>query len=146
MNIKLKISNIRKKNSEYRKENKNIGTDLDRIWPQIFKILFFHFKFLELINIIYCIFNVSSQFESQKLCYKQDTKFEFFFVMLTQFESCYCLRMWSIDIRFVQMFLSSVDYIIYEHIELYATSYLVKEIVISYCTFVNLYQKFKLHK
>lgn len=140
MNIKLKISNIRKKNSEYRKENKNIGTDLDRIWPQNFKILFFHFnnKFLELINFIYCIFNVSSQFESQKLCYKQDTKFEFFFVMLTQFESCYCLRMWSIDIRFVQMLLSSVDYIIYEHIKLYATSYLVKEMVISYCTFVNI--------
>lgn len=87
------IENIRKKNSEYRKENKNIGTDLDRIWPQNLKILFFHFKFLELINIMYCIFNVSSQFESQKLCYKQDTKFEFFFVMLTQFESCYCLRM-----------------------------------------------------
>lgn len=111
-----------------------------------FKKKNFHFKFLELINFIYCIFNVSSQFESQKLCYKQDTKFEFFFVMLTQFESCYCLRMWSIDIRFVQMFLSSVDYIIYEHIELYATSYLVKKMVISYCTFVNLYQKFKLHK
>lgn len=95
---------------------------------------------------MYCIFNVSSQFESQQLCYEQDTKFEFFFVMLTQFESCYCLRMWSIDIRFVQMLFSSVDNIIYEHIELYATSYLVKEMVISYCTFVNLYQKFKLHK
>lgn len=36
------------------------------------------------------------------------------------------------------MLLSSVDYIIYEHIELYATSYLVKEMVISYCTFVNI--------
>lgn len=43
------------------------------------------------------------------------------------------------------MLFSSVDNIIYEQIELYATSYLVKEMVISYCTFVNLYQKFKLH-
>lgn len=42
------------------------------------------------------------------------------------------------------MLLSSVDYIIYEHIELYATSYLVKEMVISYCTICKLISKIQI--
>lgn len=55
------------------------------------------------------IFNASSKLESQILSYNQDTKF--------YFKSWYCLHMCSIGKSFNQMLLSSVDDIIYEHIE-----------------------------